>query len=396
MQLAFEADEGEEDLVDALREQRRLERRMLRDMERNRVDEGVEARRQYAASMRQHRELRSWRREREWQSGREEERERAARRVHRGTPSVVQEMQTFGYSANFSMPNKAADGLEQVTASSDFDPTRLFLKRVTACVGWAVHGLVFEYVDGKRMGYIIDGGGDHYVDLVDDGINRRQGRKWTDVQYGDYVVGIHGNRLVNAIKPWLCQTVALEFASGMTVRYEANHEPWRGEPFSLKVPQPCLVYRITFGHHQEQDMRGLITTLHLPLSPENLLLLPTKHQQAVQETFNAVQQVDEIVESSGQMPLGDDLWWHILGMLTAWQLHLPPPKKKDCPLEKEKNRVQRGWDHDVLHRLDKATTEEFLRIFFHDEEAAFEFLEQKGGDDEAMRELLTSMEESHL
>ena len=334
---------------------------------------------------------RSWQRERD-----REAQERAERRVRRGTLSLYQEMRAYGSSAKFSI-HKAEEGLEQVTTAHDFDPTQLFLKRVTACVGWAVHGLVFEYVDGTRMGYVIDTGCVKYLDLDDEHIRERRGLEWTDIHYGDYIVGIHGNRLANPNSLWLCHTVELEFASGKSIRYEAKHEPWRGEPFSYKVPQPCLVYRITFGHGQQKDMRGLITSLHLPVSAANLPLLPLKYQKAARETWQALQQVDEVVESTGQTPLGEDLWWHILGMLSSWQLPLPLPTREKGRSDEE---TRAGLDEGAQRRLDEELQyrlyTEFLR---QDEEAAFYFLAQhRGGDDDTSDEdlFLSSLERANL
>jgi hypothetical protein len=137
-----------------------------------------------------------------------------------------------------------------------------------------------------------------YKKLSGESIEKRQGVGWTDFVYGDYIVGIHGNRLTNLNSLRSCHKVVLEFSSGRAVRYEGKHEPWRGESFSYKVPQPCLVYRITFGHCQKEHMHGLDTTLHIPISEANLPSLPSNYQQTVQETWKAVQKVDDDIEST--------------------------------------------------------------------------------------------------
>jgi len=176
--------------------------------------------------------------------------------TRRGVPSLHQEEYTFGQRFQLGVSN---DEVEQVTAAPDFDPSQLFLKRVTATVNWAVHGLIFEFVGKERMGCIVNirRGGTSFAGLNDETIAQRSGVGWTDIDYGDYIVGIHGNRVAtphDRTNTWLCHSVTLEFASGRTICYASNHSPWKGESFTCKVPKPCLVYRITFGHGQSTDI----------------------------------------------------------------------------------------------------------------------------------------------
>ena len=222
------------------------------------------------------------------------------------------------------------DGLEIMASTDrDFDHTELFLRRVTACVGWAVHGLVFEFVNGKRMGLILEGCGEYYTQtLADDVMNGRGGVGWTDIQYGDYIVGMHGDRIGNrASHRWFCHTMTLEFASGKSIRYESTHEAWRGEPFSYTIPQPCLVYRITFSHAQEEDMRGLRTSIHLPISQalrSDMKDLPQKYEQAVEEILRITRQIDLNRSLNELKPLGDDLWGIVLGMINVYEISVSP------------------------------------------------------------------------
>lgn len=265
---------------------------------------------------------------------REEERQAQAWRppppLRRGISSFSQEHSVLG--SRFHKPTKAppaVPGLEQVAASPEFDAKRLFLKRLTACVGWAVHGIVFEFVDNTRVGCILDGFPKTRLDLTDENIQRRHGVEWQNVDYGDYIVGIHGNRLHKESLLWFCQTVVLEFRSGKTIRFEAGHEPWRGEPFAYQVPQPCLVYRITFRHEQTQDMRGLITSIHLPISVANMAHLPLQNKQTLEEILAILSEVDAARESRGRKALTDDLWWNILGWIRAWEMPVSPVADND-------------------------------------------------------------------
>jgi hypothetical protein len=243
-------------------------------------------------------------------------------------PTHIQEYEDFNRSADMTFTN-AAEGVELATASPHFDPRGLFLKRVTACIGWAVHGLIFEFVNGKRMGAILVDFGDRSLNLSDESIEKRAGVGWTDINYGDYIVGMHGDRLADPEKMWFCHTLVLEFYSGKSIRYEAKHEPWRGLPFSYTVPQPCLVYRIAFKYEQGEDMLGLKTSIHLPVKQGNMALLPTKYKTCVKEILIMGRTIDADRESSGKKPLGDDVWWRILSMLHGWQLLPPAPTEEE-------------------------------------------------------------------
>jgi hypothetical protein len=154
-----------------------------------------------------------------------------------------------------------------------------------------------------------------------------------DIDYGDYIVGMHGDTLGNGVQSWFCYSLVLTFASGMTVKYEANHEPWRGEPFSFNVPQvaratPCYVHRISFKHDQQEDMLGMVTSVHLPISQKSFTHLPLKHQKAVKDVVEIGKQLDITLEKSGQKPLGDDVWRLILSFIRAFELLPPTPNAK--------------------------------------------------------------------
>lgn len=285
------------------------------------------------------------------QGRRRAESEANNRITRRGESSLRQEEHTFGRLADFKVlpePNV----VEQVTTAPDFDPTQLFIKKCTACVGWAVHGLVFELVNGQRMGVVL-GVRLHteYMNVDDKAIESRGGVGWTDIDYGDYIVAIHGNRLSRPFA-WLCHSVVLQFHSGKVIRYESEHEPWRGAGFSYSIPQPSLVYRISFGHGQSRDARGLLTAVHVGISPSNMQYLPPHYKQAVQDTFDVLQKIDTTLYSSGAMSLGDDLWRHVMSFIAPWQLHAPPfPVRNISADAQETFQVleQHGWERAMVH-----------------------------------------------
>lgn len=222
-------------------------------------------------------------------------------------------------------------------------------------MGWAIHGLIFEFVDGQRMGTLMVNPGDKPMKLHDKNLADRACVGWTDIEYGyasenvvfrsvdlcaelfsffvassDYIVGMHGDTLGEGIQSWFCYSLVLTFASGKTVHYEANHEPWRGGPFSFTVPQttPCFVHRISFKHDQKEDMLGLVTSIHLPMSQKTFAYLPLKQQKAVDDILEIGKEVDMKLDKTGQKPMGEDVWWLILGFLRGFDLLPPSPNAK--------------------------------------------------------------------
>lgn len=172
------------------------------------------------------------------------------------------------------------------------------------------------------MGCLLDGFAETRLPLTDENMHHRLQVAWQNVDYGDYIVGIHGNKLHDPSLLWLCHTVVLELSSGKTICFESPHEPWRGEEFafSVKQQQPCLIYRITFRHEQTQDMRGLMTAIHLPFSVANMKYLPAQHQETVEQILSVLGEVDQKRESHGKKALTNDLWWNILGWIRAWEM----------------------------------------------------------------------------
>jgi hypothetical protein len=227
-------------------------------------------------------------------------------------------------------PFSRIEGLELVKPSLDFDMQQCFIRRVTACVGWAIHGLIFEFADGKRQGTLMVNPGDRPMKLNDKNLSDRACVGWTDIEYGDYIVGMHGDSLGNNVQSWFCYSLVLTFASGKTLRYEANHEAWRGSPFSFDVPMttPCFVTRISFKHDQNEDMLGMVTSIHLPMSQKTFAHLPLEQKKAVEDVLEIGKQIDCKLENSGRKPMGDDVWWLILSFLRAWELLPPSPNVK--------------------------------------------------------------------
>jgi hypothetical protein len=58
--------------------------------------------------------------------------------------------------------------------------------------------------------------------------------------------------------------------------------------------------------------------------------LPLKYRKCVKEILMMGRKIDFDRESSGEKPLGDDVWWRILGMLKGFQLLPPSPTSEEA------------------------------------------------------------------
>mmetsp|Transcript_26056 Transcript_26056/g.104268 ORF Transcript_26056/g.104268 Transcript_26056/m.104268 type:complete len:234 (-) Transcript_26056:875-1576(-) len=125
-------------------------------------------------------------------------------------------------------------------------PSCLMVRRICAGVGWAVHGLVLEFVDGSRGGVMFENDGSPA--LLDDASLARRGNGWTDVAPGDVVTRIEGRLLAPRTPQYFCHAVSLTFRSGRVVAYEGEQPAWRGDafgPFVLDRPDaPSLFVHV--------------------------------------------------------------------------------------------------------------------------------------------------------
>jgi len=190
-------------------------------------------------------------------------------------------------------------------------PEVLMLKRIKACIGWAVHGIVMEFIDGStRAGYVSD-----VSSLYDDDhIRKRHGTEWVDISEGDYVVAVSGHNLSRQC--FLCHTLRFEMASGRVIEFASPHEPWKGRIFKYNLPESALLKFVSFQNGRCIGVTATETRLHLPLrSPLQVHKhLPTYPHR---DTFRTIQLCLQRYEKTrvveiGEKPLGRDMWSKIL------------------------------------------------------------------------------------
>lgn len=186
-------------------------------------------------------------------------------------------------------------------------PELLLLKRIKACVGWAVHGIVFEFLDGTRTGFVVD------VNSIenDDAIFKKRPTAWVDVQPGDFIRSVKGFHLSRGC--FLCHTLTLELNSGRVIEFASHHEPWKGEAFSYQLPENALLQHVSFHKGQCIGVTACETNLHLPIKyKQRIPFLP----RVCRDTFLLIQLIsnciDHRLENNGSKSLGIDLWNSIL------------------------------------------------------------------------------------
>ena len=58
-----------------------------------------------------------------------------------------------------------------------------------------------------------------------------------------------------------------------------------------------------------EDMLGMVTSIHLPMSQKTFAHLPLEQQKAVEDVLEIGKHVDIKLENSGRKPMGEDVWW---------------------------------------------------------------------------------------
>jgi hypothetical protein len=196
-------------------------------------------------------------------------------------------------------------------------PELLLLKRVKACIGWAVHGLVLEFLDGRtRSGYVVD-----VTSIHDDAaIGRRRCTEWVDITMGDYVRKVYGFQLSRGC--FFCHSLHLEMASGRTISFCSQHEPWKGDAFQYRLPEHSLLHHISFREGKCVGVTAAETFLHLPVKSYPRVQRLSKAQRDKYWLLQLIaQRIDRNRSEAGGRPLGRDLWRTIMcEYLACWDL----------------------------------------------------------------------------
>jgi hypothetical protein len=196
--------------------------------------------------------------------------------------------------------------------------------------GWALHGLVFEFVDHTRAGYIIGAQGQVLTPLLESTFRLRGGESapWEDVDPGDYIVEISGFDL-SRFQEFLCHSITLKFASGKTINFQPENNEWRGEPFQFRnTSEYQLPFMPVFRNGRCRGMASLHTSIHRPLTLCSASFYPHR-----EELFHLFKMFNRLDLQHLEKPLGPDMWWLIVGMLHSQDIcPYHPPIGNPIPL----------------------------------------------------------------
>jgi hypothetical protein len=199
-------------------------------------------------------------------------------------------------------------------------PTEKFknypLKRVTACVGWAVHGLVLEFANGCRTGRVLANNqremglsdaaitSRRVVTTIHNNNNKKNGEDtnsscWIDIDPGDEIIRVTGFNLVH--QRYLCHSIVFHLRSGKCIRFFGHLEGWRGTEFRFDVPlpQPGVLREVQFGRGRVLGLDFVETTLHLPIRKELVPTYPTELQWFIRKLV--------VGEETSSIP--EDVWF---------------------------------------------------------------------------------------
>lgn len=221
----------------------------------------------------------------------------------------------------------------------------LMLKRIRACIGWAVHGLLFEFLDDRRVGHVSD------VEWLhdDEAIAGRRPTDWVDIEPGDYVRKVHGFNLLRAC--FLCHTIHIEMASGRTISFVSNHEPWKGAPFAYELPENSLLHYVSFRYGRCIGLTAVETSMHLPIhSLQRVRTLP----KTCQDNYRFLQLLSGRIDcdnvNRGHRPLGRDLWGKIFWEYLACYDLQDDPSRLQQTLSRKFNDESDEEDNDSIQR----------------------------------------------
>ena len=104
------------------------------------------------------------------------------------------------------------------------------LVRICGACGWVVHGLVLEYSDGVRTGYLGDNSG-MPLSLYDDAVVQQRSGVWHEVFPGEQLDWISGRSSIARPTTYLCGEVVLHLSSGRTIKLTGSKTKGNGDPW---------------------------------------------------------------------------------------------------------------------------------------------------------------------
>ena len=119
---------------------------------------------------------------------------------------------------------------EQPQAADETERAAPSLVRICGACGWVVHGLVLEYSDGVRTGYLGDNSG-MPLSLYDDAALQQRSGVWHEMFPGEQLGWISGRSSIARPTTYLCGEVMLHLSSGRTIELTGSNADVHGDPW---------------------------------------------------------------------------------------------------------------------------------------------------------------------
>mmetsp|Transcript_4118 Transcript_4118/g.4673 ORF Transcript_4118/g.4673 Transcript_4118/m.4673 type:complete len:219 (-) Transcript_4118:1450-2106(-) len=192
---------------------------------------------------------------------------------------------------------------------TDVDDTLLYtsLRRIIFGKGWAVHSIIFEFCNGTRRGLNLSNSG-RELSLTDPAaLRERANSRTVDIAYGDYIVQIRGH-YIRATTPYIVHSITFEMKSGQNISVESNYETWKGDEFTVNIPEMTLVVDVNDlgrrnGIHPDPSINVVQSSLFQLISIQSVGFLPPRVRTILRQQFDIMLNVNE--------GMNEDVCWRI-------------------------------------------------------------------------------------
>lgn len=215
------------------------------------------------------------------------------------------------------------------------------LKCIHCGVGWAVHAIILEFVDGTRKGLCLANSG-RRLPLNDDYKIKNRINVTEEVDYGDYIIQISGQHTIN--HAYFCHSITFTMHSGKNISFASTHTPWSSRSFHTDIPKMMMVVNVD-SIFREITISVVQNSLCMPLSsPDNAKFLPRVLKRSLMKYILLL----NLVHSGMRMVY----CWEILSYLNGYDI-LPDTSTNTSKMIKK-------WRNSISHIFKKLNKKRIL------------------------------------
>jgi len=152
---------------------------------------------------------------------------------------TVNPVGAMAYRKSSQPPWQTPTSPTTISFSSPLPP----VKRVAGGVGWVLHGLCFEFVDGTRKGMFLTNKTQESIDLSDDVALNARNAKWEDIYKHEYIIGITG---FSSCFGFLAYEVILHTSEDREIIFRGQRPCYCGKEFTFSAYRGEHIIDATF------------------------------------------------------------------------------------------------------------------------------------------------------